>query len=362
MRKRHSCLQGLKNATLAEVLVFSSEDHRAHDPRELHTFAGQALPPKETAARADVILESLREAGVADVSEPAPFDRELVSLVHRPEYLAFLESAHRRWRAVTGSEDDGEAMPFVRPMLGPSFTVPDHVLAELGRFSNDADPILAGTWQAANSAVACAVGATEAVLSGQHRASYALARPPGHHAGPENFGGYCYLNNTAIAAELVVRRGGRAATLDVDTHAGNGTQAVFWARPDVMSVSLHVDPAVEYPYFQGYANERGAGAGDGFNHNLPMDQGTEWDRYEPVLDEACRLVTDYAPDVVIVALGVDTAAEDGVLALAGDDYRRLGERLARLARPTVLVQEGGYDLTVLGRNVAAVIAGFEAAS
>ena len=261
-----------------------------------------------------------------------------------------------------GDDGTGEALPFVRPVLGPDFAVPDHVLAELGRFSNDADPILAGTWRAAIGAAACAVGAARSVLSGEHRVAYALARPPGHHAGPENFGGYCYLNNTALAAELVVQGGGRAATLDVDTHAGNGTQAVFWSRPDVLSVSLHVDPSVEYPYFQGYAQERGAGSGEGFNHNLPMARGTDWAQYAGVLDAACGHVEDFAPDVVVVALGVDTAVEDGVLSLAGDDYRRLGERLARIGRPTVLVQEGGYDLRVLGPNVAAVLEGFENAN
>ena len=242
---------------------------------------------------------------------------------------------------LTGNDGGGEALPFVRPILGPGFTVPDHVLAEMGRYSNDADPLLAGTWQAAASAAACAIGATRAVMNGDGGAAYALARPPGHHAGPDNFGGYCYLNNSAIAAELVTAAGGRAATLDVDTHAGNGTQAVFWRRGDVLSVSLHIDPSVEYPYFQGYPGERGAGDGEGYNHNLTMGRGTQWPQYEPVLEQACRLVDDFGPDIVVVALGVDTAVEDGVLALEGDDYLRLGERLARLGRPTVLVQEAG---------------------
>ncbi len=349
------------------MLVFASEDHRAHNPTELHLFAGEALPPKEVPARAETILGALKAAGLADVREPDPLDsdppaRDLLSRVHDAAYLEFLQTAHQRWCALTGNDGGGEAMPFVRPILGPGFTVPDHVLAELGRYSNDADPLLAGTWQAATSAAACAIGAARTVVSGDAGAAYALARPPGHHAGPDNFGGYCYLNNSAIAAELVTATGGRAATLDVDTHAGNGTQAVFWHRRDVLSVSLHIDPSVEYPYFQGYTAERGAGDGEGFNHNLTMGRRTQWPGYEPVLDQACRRVDDFGPDVVVVALGVDTAVEDGVLALEGDDYLRLGERLARLGRPTVLVQEGGYDLRVLGRNVAAVIEGFAQAS
>jgi len=341
------------------VLVFSTEDHRAHNPTEPHLFAGQLLAPMETAARADAILGALEEADLVELREPTPVGPELLGRVHRPEYLNFLATAHQRWCELTGNDGTGEALPFVRPVLGLDFAVPEHVLAELGRYSNDADPILAGTWRAAIGAAACAVSAARSVLAGGHRVAYALARPPGHHAGPQNFGGYCYLNNTALAAELVTQSGGRAATLDVDTHAGNGTQAVFWSRSDVLSVSLHVDPSIEYPYFQGYAHEDGAGDGEGFNRNLPMDRGTDWAGYEGVLDTACRGVDDFGPDVVVVALGVDTAIEDGVLALAGDDYRRLGERLARIGRPTVLVQEGGYDLGVLGSNVAAVIEGFE---
>ena len=345
------------------MLVYSSEDHRAHNPTELHLFAGEALPPREIPARAEEILGALQSAGLAETRQPDPLDSDpsagdLLARVHSADYLGFLESAHERWRALTGNDGGREAMPFVRPILGPGFTVPDHVLAEMGRYSNDADPLLAGTWQAAVSAAACAVSAARAVAGGEVDAAYALARPPGHHAGPDNFGGYCYLNNSALAAEAVTAAGGRAATLDVDTHAGNGTQAVFWRRRDVLSVSLHIDPSVEYPYFQGYPGERGAGDGEGYNHNLTMGLRTRWPQYAPVLEEACRLVDDFGPDVVVVALGTDTAVEDGVLALQGDDYLRLGERLGRLGRPTVLVQEGGYDLRVLGKNVAAVIEGF----
>jgi len=342
------------------LLVFASEAHRLHNPTEPHLFAGVAQPPRENVERADVIREAVQSVVTQDIREPAPIDVGLLAQVHQLPYLEFLRTAHANWCALVGNDGTGEAMPFVRPMLGSPFTTSEHVLAQMGRYSNDADPILAGTWEAVNAGAACAASAAAAVLSGTAEAAYALVRPPGHHAGPETYGGYCYLNNTAIAAQLVSDAGGRVATLDVDTHAGNGTQAVFWERSDVMSVSLHVDPAVEYPYFQGHAHERGAGAGEGFNQNFPMAKGTDWSGYKPVLDAACDAVTEFGAEVVIVALGVDTAVEDGVLALSGDDYRRLGARLARIGRPTVLVQEGGYDLSVLGRNVAAVLEGFEA--
>ncbi len=341
------------------MLIIASETHRLHDPVEPHMFGGVPLPPRENAARIDAILDGLQAGGPVDRREPAAFDPTLAARIHTPRYLEFLETAHARWRSITGAGRPGEALPFVRPMLGAGFTVPDHVLAQMGRYSNDADPILAGTWEAASTAAAGAATGADAVLSGEVEAAYALVRPPGHHAGPDNFGGYCYLNNTAIAAELVAREGARAAVLDVDAHAGNGTQTVFWNRRDVLTVSLHVDPAVEYPYFQGHAHERGGGEGEGFNLNLPMDRGTEWARYEPVLQEACRQVVNFGPDVVVVALGVDTATQDGVLNLVGDDYRRIGACLAKVGLPVVMIQEGGYDLSVLGQNVASVIEGFE---
>lgn len=339
------------------MLVVASDEHRHHHPRDPHLFGGRLLEPREVPARAEVVLAALQEAGLADVAPPSPLDRSLLEDVHAPAYLAVLESAHARWSALTGVAD-GEALPFVRPYLEHDFATPEHVLAQLGRYSHDADPVLRGTWRAACAAAACAVTAMRAVLDGAP-AAYALCRPPGHHAARASFGGYCYLNNVALAAATARRAGVRVATLDIDAHAGNGTQTIFWERADVLCVSLHVDPAVEYPYFQGHRTERGAGAGAGYTRNLPMGPGTGWPQYAAVLDSACEAVAGYGIDVLAVALGVDTAVEDGVLALAGDDYRRLGARIAALRVPTVLVQEGGYDLGVLGRNVAAVVEGFE---
>lgn len=346
------------------MLVIESSDHTLHCPVEPHLFAGQPLAPREIPARAEVILAELHARGLVEGGSPVtppPVSDELLGRVHGAEYLEFLATAHDRWRELTGGGEDGEALPFVRPMLDQPHTTSDHVLAQMGRYSNDADPILAGTWAAARSSAAAAAGAADAVAGGR-RAAYALTRPPGHHAAPNTFGGYCYLNNVAIAAEVLVAGGARVATLDVDTHAGNGTQAVFWDRSDVLCVSLHVDPAVEYPYYQGHAHEVGAGDGEGFTRNLPMAPRRTWDGYDEVLDAACRTVVDHGADVVVVALGVDTASEDGVMDLGGDDYRRLGTRLAAMGLPCVFIQEGGYDLGVLGVNVASTLEGFEDAS
>lgn len=338
------------------MLVFSTEVHRGHAPADPHLFAGRLVPPSEVPRRADVILEALSGAALADRRDPTPVDPSLMAEVHTSEYLSFLETAHDRWLQRTG-QATGEALPFVRPYLRHPSAPGIDVLAQLGRFSHDADPILAGTWAAAVAAASCAVSAVESALGGAPGA-YALTRPPGHHAAPDSFGGYCYLNNVAIGAVAARRRGARVAVLDVDAHAGNGTQAVFWESPNVLTVSVHADPAREYPYFHGFADERGASSGAGYNLNLPLPPGTRWSSYAEALDQACGRLADHGPDLVVVALGVDTATEDGVFALAGDDYRRLGARLADIGRPVAFVQEGGYDLGVLGHNVAAVLDGF----
>jgi acetoin utilization deacetylase AcuC-like enzyme len=189
-----------------------------------------------------------------------------------------------------------------------------------------------------------------------------LCRPPGHHAAADSFAGYCYLNNAAIAAQAWVDAGARVAILDVDYHHGNGTQQIFYDREDVLFVSLHADPAVEYPFFLGYADERGWGAGQLANRNFPLPLGTDWSTYGPALDEALAVVRRAGPDAVIVSLGVDTAHEDpDRFELRGDDFVRLGEAIGGLRLPTLFVQEGGYCLDVLGRNVVNVLSGFEGA-
>jgi len=347
---------GRGRRSIAPVLVVRSPLQVEHHPKELHPFGGELLPPREVPRRAEVILAAIEESGSSRVVDAGPLDLGLLARVHSPEYLAFLETAHARWCERTGLAD-GEATPFVRPYLGVPFAATDDVLAQLGRFSHDSDPLLAGTWRAATGSAASAVDATSAVLSGE-RVAYSLSRPPGHHAAPASFGGFCYLNNVAVAAERALLAGARVATLDVDAHAGNGTQAVFWGRDDVLCVSLHADPAHEYPYFAGHHDEIGTGAGEGFNLNLPLAPRSGWDTYGPALDTALRRVAEHGTEVLVVALGVDTAIEDGVLAFGEDDFRRLGSTLADTGLPTVLVQEGGYDLDVLGRNVVAVLDGF----
>ena len=341
------------------MIVYSHPDHRLHDPVEPHRFGGLLLPPAETASRSERILRALSDQGGFEVRVPEEIDENDLLLVHEQPYLEFLRSAHSRWREVTGGPADGEAVAYIRPLPGMPRRRPTHVDAQLGYYSNDVDPILEGTWRAALSAAACALAAARDVYRGEEAAVYALSRPPGHHAGPAAFGGYCYLNNTALAAAWLASQGAKVGIVDVDTHHGNGTQAVFWNRGDVLTVSIHGDPEVHFPFFAGFPEETGEGAGAGANLNLPLPSGAAWDEYAPALDRALSAVDAFGADVLVAALGVDTHAADRVLALGDDDYPSIGEALMTgLRLPSVLVQEGGYGEGVLESAVPAVLAAF----
>ena len=226
----------------------------------------------------------------------------------------------------------------------------------MGVYSNDVDPILEGTWPAARSAAASAIASARAVHGGE-RVAYAICRPPGHHAAPATFGGYCYLNNTALAAAWLASKGDRVAIVDVDTHHGNGTQSVFWRRGDVLTVSIHGDPEVHFPFYSGFPEERGEGPGLGANLNLPLPSGSGWPAYRPALEEAVEAVDAFGAEALVVALGVDTHVTDGVLALTDGDYPRLGTVL-RTGLPTVIIQEGGYGPGVLESAVPGVLSAF----
>jgi acetoin utilization deacetylase AcuC-like enzyme len=338
------------------MLVFGSGAHRAHHPRQPFSDRGQMIDPPEVPERIDRIVHALADAGLGAPVAPREFGIAPVQRVHPPEYLDFLEHAHARWRDATGLGPESEAAAYARAIRGQPSDEPPHVIGQLGWYSHDNDPVLAGTWSAARGAVDVTLAAWEAVARGDARVAYALARPPGHHAAADSFAGYCYLNNVAIAAAAWAESGARVAIVDVDYHHGNGTQQIFYDRDDVLFVSLHADPAEEYPFLLGFAQERGWGAGEDCTRNFPLPMGTAWDAYGPALDAALAVVRKYAPDGVIVSLGVDTALEDpDSFRLVADDYSRIGGVLAALDAPTVVVQEGGYNLDVIGRNVAHVL-------
>jgi acetoin utilization deacetylase AcuC-like enzyme len=263
---------------------------------------------------------------------------------------------------VTGAEPGTEATAYARPVRDQPVTNANlaHPIAKLGWYSHDTDPIVAGTWSAAIAAVDIALTAANSLRAEAAGGVYALCRPPGHHAAIDGLAGYCYLNNAAIAARALTDAGARVAILDVDFHHGNGTQAIFDRDPTVFFASLHADPADDYPYFSGFASERGTGAGEGTTLNRPLPPGTEWPAYAAALADAIDAIRAFGCDTLVVSLGVDTALEDAdSFRLTGDDFCRLGAAIATIGAPTLFVQEGGYCLDVIGRNVVNVLSAFE---
>jgi acetoin utilization deacetylase AcuC-like enzyme len=336
--------------------------HAVHDPG-FFLVRGRPGRIMEVPERAERLLAGLQQ-GRHEIRAPERFGPGPVGAVHTPEYLRFLEEAHELWTQLDDAAS--EVVPNIHPFRassGPS-TYPAGIVGRAGWHMADAGcPIGAGTWTAAQLGADVAVTAAEIVMAGE-QAAYALCRPPGHHAYADMAGGFCFLNNTAIAAQHLRKRHERVAILDVDVHHGNGTQGIFWRRGDVLTVSLHADPSSYYPYFCGYASERGEGGGEGSNLNLPLPFDSGDDAYLAALAMAARTIRLFAPGALVVALGLDASEEDplGPLKVTTHGFERIGGAIARLGLPTVLVQEGGYLSPSLGANLAAVIEGFEIAA
>lgn len=242
--------------------------------------------------------------------------------------------------------------------------VPGFIDGKLSHYCFDAGtPLTATTWRAVRRSANVALSGAS-VIRGGARSVFSLCRPPGHHAAASQYGGYCFLNTAPIAAQSPLDHGaGRIAVLDVDYHHGNGAQAIFEARADVLFTSIHGDPDFEYPVLSGYADEVGTGLGEGSNLNLPLAAGSGWDVWSAALERCCERIEGYGPDVVVVSLGVDTYKDDPIsqFRLELDDFTRLGERIARLGRPTQFLMEGGYAVAEVGVNVGNVLAGFSGA-
>jgi acetoin utilization deacetylase AcuC-like enzyme len=330
-----------------------------HHPRLPFYDRGQLIDPPEIPERAERIRRALQEASFPDADAGRAFGLDPVRRVHTDEYLTFLEHAHARWREATGLGADSEASAYARAIRDQPSDEPPHVIGQLGFYSHDNDAVLVGTWDAAVAAADLTLSAWEAVADGRARRAYALARPPGHHAAADSFAGYCFLNNAAIAAQAWADRGARVAIVDVDYHHGNGTQQIFYDRPDVQYVSLHGDPDRAYPYFAGYAEETGAGAGRGSTVNLPLPAGLDDAGYRAALGPALDHVDAFGPELLVLSLGADTAADDplGDLRLSADGFAALGAAVAALRRPVVVLQEGGYAVDNLGGYVTAFLRG-----
>lgn len=332
--------------------------HRGHYPK--HFLVNGAIKPNpEVPERADRILEAVRGTG-REVVAPPDYGLGPVSDVHTAEYLQFLRDIHRRWQRIEGAAP--EVIPNIHPnRYGDGY--PASAVGQAGyHMADTACPIADGTWEAACASANSAVHAADLVAQGAD-AAYALCRPPGHHAFADMAGGFCYLNNTAIAAQRLRSRFERVAILDVDLHHGNGTQGIFYRRADVLTISLHADPVRFYPFFWGHAHERGAGPGHGFNLNLPLARGTGDDDYLAALKGAFARIGAFAPGALVVALGLDAYVGDPLagLAITTPGFGRIGEAIGALGLPSVIVQEGGYLSPALGDNTTSFLDGFERA-
>jgi len=337
--------------------IVLSEDHRQHFPRG-ELYGGELVVPFERPERWDIIVECLTAQDMTDFVDPDPLNMDTVKAIHDAGFLYFLETAWEQWRA---EGYKGEALPTVIPARRMQQREPDHIDGKLGYFCMAIETaITEGTWHAARASAAIAQTGQRLVSEGEG-AAFSLCRPPGHHAASDLYGGYCFLNNAAIAAQGHLDVGAsRVAILDVDFHHGNGTQDIFYNRPDVLFLSLHGDPRQAFPHFLGFADETGDGEGEGFNVNYPMRHGADFATWNNALEDACVRIDEYGPDVLVISLGVDTFKDDPIsfFRLESDDFSTYGGRIAKLGRPTHFVMEGGYAITEIGINTVNVLQGF----
>ncbi len=341
--------------------VFFSEEHRRHFP-QAELSSGQFVTPYERPSRVEYVLARLLERGLTDIHAPAAPDMTAIAGLCAPDYLAFLQSAWAEWKAdghageIIAASFPARRMQLSRP--------PRNIDGKVGYYALSSETaITGGTWAAALSSAASAQAA-QAHVAGGATAAFALCRPPGHHATADMYGGYCFLNNAALVVEAFRRDGAaRVAVLDIDFHHGNGTQDIFYARGDVFFASLHGDPLDAFPYFLGFADETGAGPGEGANANYPLPPGASYALWAEALDHAIARIRSFGAEALVVSLGVDAYKDDPIsfFKLDSPDFMDAGRRIATLGLPTVFCMEGGYAIEAVGINAVNVLEGFEGA-
>ncbi len=343
--------------------IFYSENHRSHNPPFEVFDGGKRVPYLEAPDRMDRILSALRKTNWAELSEPFDFGLDPICAVHDDDYLNFLATCWDEWSAldskVAAAPEENAFLPATF-VLRRSTRKPSALLAKGGYYMMDLSAcIVEGTYQAALSSANCALSAAEFTFINQHSA-FALCRPPGHHAGKDYAAGYCFINNASVAANWLSSKG-RVAILDIDYHAGNGTQDIFYERDDVLTISIHADPQFEYPHYIGFADETGAGAGLGFHKNFPLAAGTTDAQYFSALDEALDLIKNFAPKFLILSAGMDTFEGDplGSFKISRNGFTQIGKKISALNLPTVIVMEGGYANNALGENLVALLEQFK---
>jgi acetoin utilization deacetylase AcuC-like enzyme len=343
------------------MITLYDEVQKTHAP-ETFLVAGRPQPIPEKPIRVDMLMRGVALVD-SKILKPPPVSMDDLKIIHDAQYLVFLDTLLERWSHIPNSSEVPLANVYAiqRNTLAP-ITYPDAIVGQAGYHLGDgACPVTPNTLDAAKASAACAIEGARLVTAGE-KLVYSLCRPPGHHAASDLASGFCFFNNAALAAETLTRSGRRTAILDIDVHHGNGTEAIFYDRNDVLTVSIHCDPRRFYPFFWGYAHENGRGAGEGFNLNLPLPRGTDLTAFLPALEISLRRISDFKPDVLVLAAGLDIAADDPFKAFAiqTQDFEVIGRRISQLGLPVLAVQEGGYPSDSLGSNLASLLSGLGA--
>lgn len=337
--------------------IYSDKHTLRQVKAEIHN--GELVPPFERKERIDYILNELNKRGFDKPISEQAFNLDTVHKVHSKDYVNFLQNVWQKWLDAGHTCD---AIPNIWPSRSmPSKIIPSNIEAQLGYYALAAETaISSGTWQAVNAAKDVALTAAEHIIQGE-KSAFALCRPPGHHAAHDQFGGYCFLNNAAIAAQHLRDNGySKVSILDVDYHHGNGTQQIFYRRNDVQTLSIHGDPDFAFPYFLGHANETGEYEGEGYCFNYPLAAGSDYTTWGNALERSFEQIKQFNAEILVVSLGVDTFENDPISAfkLKSDDFYDYGTRIAKLGLPTLFVMEGGYAVEEIGINTVNVLEGF----
>jgi len=335
------------------MLVIESDAYVGHYPHWAFKLGGENYKTKDVPSRVSAIKRVLKKDKQFRFAPAKQFAEHTIAKIH---------PYHKFIKRISNSISDNKTEIYPDLFPGEGAHLPKKMSSPLwaGLYCTDAvTPIMKNTYNAARGSAECALTGASILLKSKETVVYALCRPSGHHAGPRVFGGYCYFNNAATAAEYLSQKG-RVAILDIDYHHGNGTQEFFVHRNDVFTCSIHGDPAEEYPYFWGFKNERGKGDAIGSNLNLPLPLKSGDDIYLSAVDKACHAIHLFKPDYLIISAGFDTHSEDpiGGFSLSLEVYRRVAERLSALNLPTLICQEGGYNLKILGHCAQEFLSGF----
>lgn len=338
--------------------IIYTDQHKQRDSKT-ELCGGELVAPFECPRRAELVRARCEARNIGSIAPPDDFPADLPRCVHDAAYVAFVRDCWRDWQAAGYK---GEAIATCWPSRAmPSARVPAEIDGRIGYYALAGETsISGGTYEAALAAAGVAATAADRLAAGA-RAAFALCRPPGHHASTDMFGGYCFFNNAAIAAQRLLDGGAkRVAILDTDFHHGNGTQEIFYHRDEVLFVSLHGDPVYAFPYFLGFADEKGAGRGEGYTANYPLPPGTPFAEWSKALQQALEKISAYAPDYLLVSLGVDTFKADPIsfFKLESDDFFTYGAAIGQLGIATGFVMEGGYAVEEIGINTVNVLEGF----